>query len=162
MNLVAIAHVLALLTVANGSPVVAKRIFGARFSQPLDGGALFVDNRALLGRSKTIRGLIASLVFTVLAARLTGLAWTTGAIFSAAAMAGDLLSSFVKRRMGKPSSAMALGLDQIPESLLPALFASRVFALTTVDVVAITVLFFCGQLLVSRILYAIKLRDEPY
>lgn len=162
MNLVAIAHVLVLLTVANGSPVVAKRIFGMRFSRPLDGGALFVDNRALLGRSKTIRGLIASLVVTALAARLTGLSWTTGVIFSAAAMAGDLLSSFVKRRMGKPSSAMALGLDQIPESLLPALFASRVFALTMVDVAAITLLFFAGELLVSRILYAINLRDEPY
>jgi hypothetical protein len=41
---------------ANGTPVLAKKILGERLAYPVDGGGEFVDDRPLLGRSKTIRG----------------------------------------------------------------------------------------------------------
>jgi hypothetical protein len=41
---------------ANGTPVVAKRIFGDHFASPLDGNRWFIDDgRPLFGESKTIR-----------------------------------------------------------------------------------------------------------
>ena len=51
-----IFKLVALLAVANGVPIVAGKLFGAYFDQPLDFGVAFVDGRPVLGRSKTIRG----------------------------------------------------------------------------------------------------------
>ena len=110
-------ELLILLTVANGTPVIAKKILGDRLARPLDGGTLFYDGKPVFGPTKTIRGIVTSLLATSLAAWLMGLQWELGVVVAAAAMAGDLCSSFVKRRMTLPSSSMALGLDQIPESL---------------------------------------------
>src|SRR5882724_4149014 len=121
MHLPAILQSLALLALANGAPVLGKKIFGSRFSRPLDGGIAFVDGRPLFGPSKTIRGILLSLAATTLAAPLLGLDAATGAVAGAAAMAGDLFSSFVKRRLARKSSSQALGLDQLPESLFPLL-----------------------------------------
>ena len=44
------------MTLANGTPIVAKKVFGRRFSFPLDAGTIFFDGRPLFGPSKTIRG----------------------------------------------------------------------------------------------------------
>jgi CDP-2,3-bis-(O-geranylgeranyl)-sn-glycerol synthase len=57
---------------------------------------------------------------------------------------------------------MALGLDQMPESLLPALAARWFEPLSLLDVVLIVGLFFVGELVLSRILYIWKIRDRPY
>jgi CDP-archaeol synthase len=78
------------------------------------------------------------------------------------AMAGDLISSFVKRRIGLTPSSMAVGFDQIPESLLPPLAVMRLLALTVGDVVLIVALFLVGELLLSRLFFKMHLRDQPY
>lgn len=77
-------------------------------------------------------------------------------------MVGDLISSFVKRRMRLPPSSMALGLDQVPESLLPALVYKSLTTFSLVDVVAVTMLFFVGELVLSRLLFKLHIRDQPY
>jgi CDP-2,3-bis-(O-geranylgeranyl)-sn-glycerol synthase len=79
-----------------------------------------------------------------------------------AAMAGDLFSSFTKRRLGLAPSSMALGLDQIPESLFPLLACRLLLPLSFFDVVAGVTLFFIGGLILSRILFRFNLRDRPY
>jgi len=93
---------------------------------------------------------------------LINLPWQAGALAAASAMAGDCLSSFVKRRLGLEPSSMTLGLDQVPESLLPAVACSVYLPLGAIDVVAIVVVFFVGQLALSRLFFAIGLRDRPY
>ncbi len=162
MNVASIAQVLFLLAVANGAPVLAKWSMGDRFSAPLDGGALLSDGRPVFGPSKTTRGVVLSLFVTALTSEAMGQGWALGALVAAAAMAGDLLSSFIKRRMGLPSSAMALVLDQTPEALFPALAAMAQMKLHATDVLAIVVLFFAGELILSRLLYALKIREQPY
>ena len=117
MQLLHILQLLVLMTLANGTPIVAKKIFGPRFSFPLDAGTIFFDGRPLFGPSKTIRGILISVLITTASAPLIGLDLTIGAIVAGAAMAGDLFSSFVKRRLNFPPSSQALGLDQVPESL---------------------------------------------
>ena len=77
-------------------------------------------------------------------------------------MAGDLLSSFAKRRLGRPSSSQALGLDQVPESLLPLLACRVPLGLGWLDVAVLVGVFLVGELLVSRLLYRLHIRDRPY
>ncbi len=153
---------LLLLTVANGTPVMARRIFGSWLSYPVDGDMKFLDGRPLLGRSKTVRGIVFSVVITALAAPFLGLPWTTGAGVAALAMLGDLISSFTKRRLKLPASSMALGLDQIPESLLPLLVYRLRLGLEWWDIIIIVAVFFLGELALSRVLFKLNIRDRPY
>ena len=162
MRIPALLQILVLLTLANGAPVVAKKVFGDRFNGPLDFGVLFVDGRPLFGTSKTIRGIVVALVAATIGAPLIGLDLATGAIVAAAAMAGDLLSSFVKRRLDFKPSSQALGLDQVPDSLLPMLAARAALALTALDIAAGVAIFLVGELVLSRLLFKAHLRDEPY
>jgi CDP-2,3-bis-(O-geranylgeranyl)-sn-glycerol synthase len=109
-----------------------------------------------------VRGIVLSLIMTLLCAPALGLDWNVGALVGAMAMVGDLFSSFLKRRMNLPASSQALGLDQIPESLFPLLAASPSFALSVSDVALGVLIFFVGELLVSRVLYFLNIRKRPY
>ena len=162
MRLLHILPLLVLLALANGTPIVAKKIFRPRFARPLDAGFIFFDGRPLLGHSKTIRGILASIFITTLSAPLVGMGLTIGAIVASAAMAGDLFSSFVKRRLNFPPSSRALGLDQVPESLFPMLACRDALSLTIADIALGVGIFFVGELILSRLLYQVHLRDEPY
>lgn len=162
MQPLAIVQALTLLAVANTIPVIATKLLGARFAWPLDFGFTFFDGRPLFGQSKSIRGLALSIVGTAAVAPIIGLQAKTGALLAAIALSGDLMSSFVKRRLNLPSGSRATGLDQIPESLLPLLVFSRMLQLTLVDIAVITVIFFIGELLLSQLFYKLHLRDRPY
>ena len=77
-------------------------------------------------------------------------------------MAGDCLSSFAKRRLGIEPGGMSLGLDQVPESLLPGLALRFYLPLSFFDVAAIVLIFFVGQVVFSPLLFKIGLRDRPF
>jgi hypothetical protein len=162
MHMIPILQLMALLTLANGAPVVAKKIFGSRFALPLDFGAAFLDGRPVFGPSKTFRGILVAVLAAAAAAPLMGLDPVIGLTAAGGAMTGDLFSSFVKRRLNLPSSSQALGLDQIPESLLPMLACRDALSLTTIDIVLGVGVFFAGELVLSRLLFHAHLRDEPY
>jgi CDP-2,3-bis-(O-geranylgeranyl)-sn-glycerol synthase len=108
--------VLFLLLLANGTPVIVKKLLGSRLAFPLDGGKKFVDGRVFFGHSKTVRGIISSVLVTSVGAVLIGYSIQTGALFATASLSGDLVSSFIKRRLNIPPSSRALGLDQLPRS----------------------------------------------
>ena len=158
----AILQSLVLISAANGAPVLFARMLGARFARPIDGGIVLRDGRPLLGRSKTWRGVASALLLAVSVAVLIGLPWRLGALAAASAMAGDCLSSFVKRRFGLKPSSMALGLDQGPESLFPAVACSAYLPLDPIDVAVIVLVFSVGVLAMSRLFFAVGLRDRPY
>jgi CDP-archaeol synthase len=162
MHLLAIAQLLILLTLANGAPVVAKLILGKHFSRPLDLDRKFIDGKPLLGPTKTIRGLLMAIAVTAAAAPLLGLGFEIGLLVGATAMAGDLFSSFVKRRLGRPPSSRATGLDQIPEALFALLACRAALALSALDILAVCAIFFVGEILLSRLLFRFHLRDQPY
>ena len=141
---------------------MACNLLGGRFGRALDGGRRWLDGRPLLGHSKTLRGILSALLLTALAAPLLGHAARLGLSVGALAMTGDLLSSFLKRRLGLEPSSMVLGLDQIPESLLPALVLHGAFGLAGVDIVAVSGAFLLLSLLLSALLYAVGVRKQPY
>ena len=95
-----VAQLLALLILVNGTPVIAAKILGTVFAHPLDGGTTLADGQPLFGHSKTVRGVVLSIVVTTLGAPWIGLDWTIGLLVSTTTMMiGDLFSSFIKRRM---------------------------------------------------------------
>lgn len=155
-------QLLFLIIVANGSPIMGRWIFNGYWEMPIDGGAVFIDGRPILGTSKTYRGLACSLVGTLLAGALVGLSWKISLIVSALAMVGDCLSSFVKRRLGYPSGAKALGLDQIPESLLPMLGMWNVLNLSVLGLGLTVVIFVFADLVLSPIGHKLHIRKHPY
>ena len=118
------------------------------------------DGHPLLGRSKTWRGVAAAIVFAACVGVLIGLPWQAGALTGASAMAGDCLSSFVKRRFGLEPISMTLGLDQVPESLCPAIACSAYLPLGPVGVLAIVLVFSVGELAMSRLFFAVGLKGS--
>jgi CDP-archaeol synthase len=155
-------ELLLLLMVANGTPILAKKVLGGFLDHPLDGGAKAGDGRRLLGGSKTVRGVVLAMLATAVAGSLVGLGWRIGLLIGAATMVGDILSSFVKRRLNFPPSSRALGIDQIPESVLPLLACQPILHLTILDIALVAVLFFIGELAISRLLFHLNIRDRPF
>ncbi len=162
IHLLAIVQMSLLLAVANGAPVITAKLLGSYCAWPLDGGATFGDGRPLLGRSKTLRGVTAAILASAITAPLLGLSWRLGVVAGSAAMAGDIFSSFIKRRIGLPSSSRASGLDQVPESLLPLLACRGALSLSLVDILIGTAIFFVGEVVLSVLLFQVHIRDRPY
>jgi len=157
-----ILRVLVLLGVANATPIFTKKLLKDKVAAPLDGGVILPDGQPLFGESKTVRGLLLSVIATALAAVLLGLHWDTGAVFAAASLGGDVISSFVKRRLKLRPHAQALGLDQIPEALLPMLLLRHTLNLSAADIAAAVCAFIVLALLLSRLLFKLNIRDRPY
>lgn len=101
-------------------------------------------------------------MLTSLASVLLGSGWLLGVVVAIFAMLGDLFASFIKRRIGMPSSSRALGLDQVPEALLPLLASHSLVDMTMGQVALLVLLFFALELVLSRILYRLHIRSEPY
>jgi CDP-2,3-bis-(O-geranylgeranyl)-sn-glycerol synthase len=155
-------ELLILIVTANGTPILLDDLLGPRWAWPLDAGRRLGDGRRLLGRSKTLRGLVVATGATAVVAMLLGLTLLTGALVGLLAMLGDALSSFAKRRLGLEPGDRAIGLDQVPESLLPLLVLMGPYGLDWLDLASLVLAFTLFSLLVSRILYSFKLRKRPH
>jgi len=155
-------HLLLLIIVANGAPVLLRFFMRNRLDAPVDSGMVLPDGRRLFGGSKTWRGVAGALPATAAAAVLLGYSAWIGVQVAVAAILGDLVSSFIKRRLGMRQSGMAPLLDQVPESLLPALIVMRDFALGDIQVIALVAVFVVVELLLSLVLYRLGVRRRPY
>lgn len=153
---------LGLLMVANGAPVLARRLLRQRLSAPIDGGCRWRDGRPLLGPSKTWRGLVSGTLATGLASLALGLGLGFGLLFGLLALVGDLISSFCKRRLGLASSARATGLDQLPEAILPLLLAMIWLDLPWYGLVLVALAFMAMDILISPMLHRMGIRRQPH
>lgn len=151
-----------MLVLANGAPVVAARILGERWDQPVDGNRLWSDGRPVLGSSKTWRGLVSGCLACGLFSLVTGLGFLFGVLFGFLGLLGDMISSFIKRRIGLQSSARALGLDQIPEAALPMLLAVLWLPVGWGSALLVVVLFTLSNILLSPLLHQLGIRDKPH
>jgi CDP-diglyceride synthetase len=159
MDLALVSRFVLLLFAANAAPVIAKRALGEFLAAPIDGGLKLPDGHPLFGRSKTVRGVAASILCTAAVAPLIGINLKTGALMAAMAMIGDLVSSFIKRRLALAPGSGAVGLDQIPESVFPALACQSVLGLRTIEILLITLSFLACERVFSRLLQIARLRD---
>ena len=159
---VSIEYLVILILVANGAPILIRNILGDTANYPLDAGKTLADHYPVFGNSKTWRGVFASVIFTVIAALFLGYNLEFGLLVSLLAMTGDLLSSFIKRRLKLQPSRKAPFLDQVPESLFPALYMMQVLSLAWEDVLFIVVMFIVIELVLSKVLYRLGVRQRPY
>jgi CDP-2,3-bis-(O-geranylgeranyl)-sn-glycerol synthase len=153
---------LVLLMLANGTPVIARNTFAGRFAWPLDRDIELFDGQPLFGSSKTVRGVVLSVLVTGAGGALTGLGWKVGFVIGTLSMAGDLFSSFLKRRMKLPPSSRAPGLDQVPESLFPLLACQGMLELSVIQIVTVVAIFFAADVILSPLFYKWKIRKRPY
>lgn len=151
-----------LILVANASPILLRYLMRDAFSFPIDSGCRLADGQPLFGNTKTWRGLIGALLITSFSALMIGHDPGTGLLAASGAMCGDLLSSFLKRRLGMRSSTRALLLDQVPESLIPALLLMQAFDLSAAAIAMLVLVFFLLDIILSRLLYQLGIRKKPY
>lgn len=153
---------LVLLISANSGPILTEKILGNRLNRPIDNDCKLSDGYRLLGNSKTWRGFYAAVFFSIMTTLYLDLKPIIATLFAILAMTGDLLSSFIKRRMGKPESSQVRGLDTIPESLLPLWLLNDSLSLNAVDITVTIGLFFLCEELISPLLYKLHIRKKPY
>ena len=157
-----ITDLILLIVIANGIPVFMRFVFGGYCAWPIDFGKQLADGEPILGKSKTWRGVLTTMAVTPFFAFLLGYSPETGFLVAAFSMLGDLVSSFIKRRMHMRPSSMALFLDQIPEALFPAVVLMDVFNLNIGSVILVVTIFIVVELLLSRLLYKWGVRKRPY
>ena len=146
-------------------PPLASLIWGERFNMPLDGNRLWLDHHPLFGPHKTIRGVVISVSGGMAVFTLLGIPWWAAGIASLLTMAGDLLSSFIKRRLNMPSGQNVAVLDQIFESLLPVLFLKYYMHLNLWQSILILICFipiaWLGSCFWNFITYRTPLENYP-
>jgi len=151
---------------ANGAPV----IFGG--GKPIDLGRNFLDGKPIFGSHKTIRGFIIGLAIGAL------VGWAQEAIapnaglpkgnallgffLSLGALIGDLLGSFLKRRLDlKPGAPLPI-LDQIDFVLIALLFGVLVEPPSLTSALIILALTGPIHLLVNVVAYLLRLKETPW
>lgn len=132
---------LLLLCAANTAAWAAGRLFRRRWAAPLDFGLVLKDGQRLFGDHKTWRGLLAGAAASGLLAAVLGPGFALGAAFGAASMAGDALSSTIKRRLRREPGTEVPGLDQVPEAMLPLALFGPALGLGFLAMVGVTLAF---------------------
>lgn len=153
---------------ANGFPPLM------RGQIPLDKKKTF-RGRRLFGDGKTLEGLIGGIVFGVSIGSLQiygqaylpplGLAEMTFPIIfllSTGTMTGDLLGSFVKRRMGMKRGQSALLLDQLGFLIVALAFTSVVYALSLDKIIVLILLTPIIHWFSNILGYWIKVKRNPW
>lgn len=154
-------QLLLLIIIANGAPILIRLLLNDDFNLAVDFGKKLPDNKPILGPSKTWRGIFAAFVATSAAAWLLGYSPQTGFLVAFYAVLGDLLSSFIKRRLMVAPSGMAPLLDQAPESFFPAFMMMHTFNLEISSVILLVLIFIIVELTISQVLYRWGVRKRP-
>lgn len=143
---------------ANASPLVF-----IRRGHPIDLNRKFIDNKPILGKGKTIEGLIVGLTMGT----ITGLLQRQGSIsftLSIGAMIGDITGSFIKRRLnilrGKPAPIIDQVSFLLGAVLLTNLFFAENFSL--IDTLMLILVTIPIHFLTNIIAYLLKIKDVPW
>ena len=161
----AFAAAVASAMVANGSATLVKQ------GRPIDGGRYFLDGRRLLGDGKTVEGLLTGLFFG-LAVALSAMVPLRHvnpklclAILASPFMAltGDIVMSFVKRRLGLERGAPLKPVDQL--DFMVALTAWLLALGYTVDPAILAATFLLVYILhraTNIAAYRLGIKDKPW
>lgn len=131
---------------------------------PLDGRRTLRDGRRLLGDGKTVRGAGGGLLLATVIGLTAGTGLAAASLIAGSAMAGDLLGSFAKRRLGRKRGAPLLLLDQL-DALLPLALVEwrwHFLDLNTPAVAALAAAVFVIQLAGNYILYRMGKKTVPW
>lgn len=139
-----------LIISANFGPLIAKDLFKKRFTTPLDFGAKFYDGNPVLGNHKTWRGVFAAVLLASFVAVILNMSFMYGLAIAIGVMAGDILTSFIKRRFGCKAGAEIPLLDQIPEALGGLLVLNLLVPVELLTFVLAPIIFIVAYVFGSR------------
>jgi uncharacterized protein len=151
-------RILILLWSINFAPPLLAHFFEDQWNRPLDRNKAFRDGRPWFGPHKTERGLVGALLMGVGVGALLGFPWWVSLGCAVLSMSGDLLSSFIKRRLNQPSGNVTPGLDQLFEGLFPFAVLAFYQPLSTAEVATLVLVFVVGAYLGSWFLKRILLQ----
>lgn len=160
---------------ANMAPVILKKII-PKLAFPLDFNKT-LNNKPIFGKNKTFRGLVFAIIFAIIISFLQfyffdyfkeisiynyqnwllfGFLMGFGAIF------GDLIESFIKRRLNKEPGQRFIPWDQLDFTIGSLLFASIVYTPSLNIIIACLIISFVGHILVNHSAYYLRLRKEKW
>jgi CDP-2,3-bis-(O-geranylgeranyl)-sn-glycerol synthase len=167
--------------IANATPVLGG---GGR---PIDGGHTFRDGRRLLGKGKTVRGFLVGIVFGTLTGIVQFLAapylrpllqmYVTvtsemdhvlfmqipvAILMSCGALTGDLVGSFIKRRVNVKSGNPSPVMDQLGFIIMALLFAAPIFTPSSVFVMILVIVTFFVHWFSNVLSYLLGLKSHPW
>ena len=136
---------------------------------PLDGGRCLGDGRRIFGDGKTIHGFVAGIGAGTVIGVLQGVAkgpllhyLSLGFLLALGALLGDLMGSFIKRRLGIERGGALPGLDQLGFVIIALLLASPVEVPSWQAIVAIFLITPALHLATNFIGYKLGLKSRPY
>lgn len=144
----------------NFTPPLLAFFLDDKLKKPVDLGKSFCDGRRFFGPHKTWRGIISALASGALLALLFRFPVWAGFFAALLSMSGDLVSSFIKRRINKPSGRNFPLVDQFFEGALPFIVFTPYFQLGLVRT-AILVVLFCLGAYIGSFFYKTILMKEP-
>jgi CDP-2,3-bis-(O-geranylgeranyl)-sn-glycerol synthase len=155
--------------VTNAFPTVVKGQI------PVDGGRTW-SGRRILGDSKTVEGTFAGLVFGIFIGflqvglqpkmpaelNLPVLTMPVVILLCTGTMFGDIVGSFIKRRLGINPGDPALLLDQLGFLIFAFIFASAATAIDINIVILLIILTPILHVLTNIFVYLLRLKEHPW
>lgn len=150
--------------VANGAATLSARL---KTRHPIDFGKSFIDGRRIFGDGKTYEGLAIAVASGTFLGYLPNLVYPSISLFdafvlSSAAVSGDLIGAFLKRRLCMPRGYPAFPLDQL-DFLLFALFVYSLYSEVPVEyILAAAAITPAIHRATNYVAYRIGLKKEPW
>ncbi|MGB9704023.1 MAG: CDP-2,3-bis-(O-geranylgeranyl)-sn-glycerol synthase [Pyrobaculum sp.] len=150
--------------VANGSAVFSSRL---KTRHPLDFGKTLWDGRRIFGDGKTFEGLVIGITAgstigylpNLLSPHITPM---DAFVLSTAAVLGDLLGAFIKRRLCMPRGYPAFPLDQLDFLLTAFLVYSLYAEIPPIYILAAVIITPLIHRATNYAAYVLKLKREPW
>jgi predicted MPP superfamily phosphohydrolase len=153
--------ILFLIWSINLAPPLLAHFLHDKWNAPLDRGRTFWDGKPILGPHKTIRGVYSATLMGWMVGLIFGFPWYIGFLAGILSMGGDLLSSFIKRRLGMASGSIFAGLDQVFEGVFPFFVITPYFDLSAWETLLLLA-FFCVGAYVGSLFFKAVLLDKPF
>jgi len=155
--------------IANASPPVISRLERLqKHNKPIDFGKLW-RGKEIFGKGKTWNGLIFGVLAGTIFGALQGLTGIEPLItiklafmMSFGALVGDMIGSFVKRRLNMKRGKHLPLVDQLDFILGAFLFASFVIEINFTNLIILLIITPLIHILTNRIGYKLKLKREPW
>jgi|TARA_Y100000294_G_scaffold175116_1_gene194525 CDP-2,3-bis-(O-geranylgeranyl)-sn-glycerol synthase len=162
---------------ANMAPVIVKNIFN-NLEFPLDFNKK-IKNKPIFGKNKTFRGLIFGILFAVIIAYLQFLFYNNnlfvnisivnysdwlliGLLMGFGTIFGDLVESFVKRRMNYESGKSFIPWDQMDFVIGALIFVYPIVKLSLDKIIIILLLSFILHIIANHIAFYTGVRRERW
>jgi len=159
------------------APVIVKKVFN-NLAFPIDFNRK-INNNPILGKNKTFRGLIFGIVFAIIITFIQFILYSNnifvdlsivdysdwlliGFLIGFGAIFGDLVESFVKRRLGFKSGMPFIPFDQLDFVVGALVFVYPVAGLSVEKMSIILFISFILHMVINHIAFYTGLRKERW